>query len=174
MDNIVKRSDKVAFYGIPGDSGDTVFTRMKGFTELSTSKTPGEYTRQYVDEETERTSVVRYSPVMSFSFDEFTGDEVLADLAGIIDDEKLGSEAEREIIIVDFSKSSGDGFKAVKRKFSVIADSEGDSMDAYTYSGSFSACGEKVKGIATISEPTTGGNKQNAKVIAFTEDSVSE
>ena len=174
MDNMVKRSDKVAFYGIPDDSGKFAFTRMKGFTELSTSKTPGEYTRQSVDEETERTSVVRYSPVMSFSFDEFSGDAVLADLAGIIDDEKLGSDAEREIIVVDFSKEVGGGYKAVKRRSSDIADSEGDSMDAYTYSGSFSACGEKVKGVATISTPTSGGTKQNAQVITFVEDDLSE
>lgn len=166
---LIKRSDKVTFYGIPGESGNATFTRMKGFTELSTSKSPKEYTRQYVDEDTERTSVVGYSPVLSFSFDEFSGDAVLAELAEIIDGEKLGTDAERELVIVDFSKPSGDGFKAVKRRFTVVADSEGDGFDAYTYSGSFSACGEKVDGVATITQPASGGNKQTATVIEFTE-----
>ena len=44
---LVQRADKVAFY--KPKTGEKYF-RMKGFTGLSISKNPKEYTRQYVDE----------------------------------------------------------------------------------------------------------------------------
>lgn len=164
---MIKRSDKKTFYGIPGE-GAAAFTRMRHFSELSTSKNPGEYSRQYVDEPTERTDVVRYSPSISFNFDEYAGDAVLEDIVEIINKEKLGTDAQREIILVDFSKPSGDGFEAVKRTFSVIADSEGGSMDAYTYGGTFKAVGESVYGIATIATPE-GGDADSVETITFAE-----
>lgn len=172
METLVKRSDKVAFYGVPGENSVT-YTRMMGFTELSTSKNAGEYSRQYVDEDTERTDVVRYSPTTSFAFDEYTGDEVLTDIVDIIDNEKLGTDAQREIIQVDFSKPVTGGYAAIKRTVTVIADSEGDSMDAYTYSGSFSAVGSFVTGTAAVSTPT-GGTKKTAETITFTADTAGE
>lgn len=167
MEKMIKRSDKKTFYGIPGDAGAT-FTRMHHFSELSTSRNPGEYSRQYVDESTERTDVVRYSPSMSFNFDEYIGDKVLEDIVEIINKEKLGADAQREIILVDFSKPSGDGFEAVKRTFAVIADSEGGSNDAYTYGGTFKAVGASVYGVATIATPE-GGDSETVETIEFTE-----
>lgn len=44
----------------PGD-GKT-YTRMTGFTSMSESKNSTEYSRQYVDEASERSDVVGYSP----------------------------------------------------------------------------------------------------------------
>lgn len=165
---MINRSDKKAFYGVPSDAGEAVFTRLKFFTELSISKNPKEYTRQYIDERTEISDVVGYSPSLSYSFDDTEGDAVLEDIVTITNEEKLGIEAHREIIQVDFTKPSGDGFEAIKRKFAVIADSEGDSTDAYTYSGTFKAVGEKVSGIAVIEAPA-GGNKDTVEKITFTE-----
>lgn len=164
-----KRSDKKAFYGIPGDNS-TVFTRMKYFTEFSISKNPSEYARQYVDEDVERTDAVKYSPSASFSFDDHSDNAVLADIADIIDNEKVGTEAQREVIFVDFTKNSGNGFEAYKRTFAIIADSEGGSLDAYTYSGTFKSVGVQIKGIATISAPENG-NSSNVETIEFTENS---
>lgn len=147
---IVKRSDKVAFYGVPGTDGAVVYHRMKGFTELTTSKNASEYSRQYVDEEIETTTTSKYSPSISYAYDEYVGDEVQADIINITDNEIIGSEAIRDIILVNFT--DGDetkGYAAMKRPFSVIPDSEGGSMDAYTYSGTFKSAGEKVSGTAT-------------------------
>lgn len=163
-----KRSDKVAFYGVPGDNNSVTFTRMKGFTEFSTSKNAGEYSRQYVDEDTERTDVVRYSPKTSFAFDEYTDDTVLADIVDILDNEKLGTDAQREIIQVDFEDPVTGGYAAVKRTVTVIGDSEGDSMDAYTHSGTFAWIDAPVKGTAVIATPSSGGTKKNAETITFT------
>lgn len=141
---IVKRSSKVAFYGVPDGEG-VVYRRMSGFTELATSKNPIEYSRQYVDEEMEVTDVVGYSPSIAYSFDLFSDSAVHADIAKISNNEYVGSDAVREIVVVDiFSEDKA----AVKREFSVIPDSEGDSMDAYTYSGSFKVKSDKIFGTA--------------------------
>lgn len=169
-----KRSDKKAFYGVPGEGDVITFTRMKFFTELSVSKNPVEYSRQYVDEDAERTDVVGYGPSMSFAFDEYTGNVVLEDITSIIDEEKVGTEAQREIIIVDFSSPATDGgFVAYKRTYSIIADSEGDSMEAYTYSGSMNSIGDQIKGVAVIATPEKG-NSKTVETVTFTEDKSGE
>ena len=152
-DVIIKRSGKVAYYGIPGEDGVITYHRMRGFTEFSTSKNPKEYNRQYVDEDSERTDVVGYAPSVSYAFDEFKGNEIHGDIINITNNEKIGADAVRSIIVVDFSSGSADaGYSAIKRDFAVIPDSEGDSMDAYTYSGTFKANGDKTVGTCTVSE----------------------
>ena len=166
-EKMVKRSDKKAFYGIPGDNG-VIYTRMKHFTEISISKNPKEYARQYVDESQERTDVVGYSPSMSYSFDDFSGDEVLTDIVKITNNETLGTDAQREIIQVDFSRPADGGYEAIKRTFAVIADSEGGGTDNYTYSGTFKCVGSKVHGVATILTPANG-NSENVETVDFTE-----
>ena len=147
---LVKRSDKVSFLGCLKDSNET-FNRMRGFTTLSGSKNPTEYSRRYVDEEFETTDVTGYSPSLDFGFDQYIGDPVHEEMVSILDNEKLGTEARRNIVTVDFSQSAGEGsYKAVKREYAIIGDTEGDSMDAYTYSGTFRATGKRVVGTATV------------------------
>ena len=158
---LVKRSDKVAFYGIKAAEDDTyTYHRMQGFTDMSTSKNPIEYSRQYVDEDFEQADVVGYSPSIAYGFDQFAGNAVHEDIAKISDDELLGSAAIRPIVLVDLTKASG--VNAVKRDFAVIPDSEGDSTDAYTYSGNLKVKGDKIKGTATSAD--------GWKTITFTEE----
>lgn len=142
---IMKRSSKVAFYGVTGENG-VVYHRMSGFTEFATSKNPIEYSRQYVDEEMEVTDIVGYSPSISYSFDLFDDNPVHTDIADISDRELVGSGAVRRIIVVDVESAEK---TAVMREFAVIPDSEGDNIDVYTYSGSFKVKGSKVFGTAT-------------------------
>ncbi len=149
---LVKRSDKVSFLGCLADDSET-FNRMRGFTTLSGSKNPTEYSRRYVDEEFETTDVTGYSPSLDFGFDQYIGDPVHEEMVEILDNEKLGTEARRNIVTVDFSQEAGEGsYKAVKREYAIIGDAEGDSMDAYTYSGTFRATGKRVVGTATVDE----------------------
>lgn len=143
--DVTKRSDKVAFYGVPAEGGSYTFHRMKGFSDLSTSKNAKEYTRQYVDEEFEQTDVVGYSPSMSFTLDQMKDDPVHNDIVGIYNDEKLGIDAIRPIVIVDMLS---DTKEAISREYAVIADGEGNGMDAYVYSGTLKAKGKKIKGTA--------------------------
>ena len=141
---LVKRSDKVAFFGNMG-TGTETFNRMRGFTTLSGSKNPSEYSRQYVDEEFETTDVTGYSPSYDFGFDQFKGDLVHDEMVEILDGEKTGTEARRNI-----------------REWAIIGDSEGDSMDAYTYSGTLRATGKRITGTATLNS--------DSSVATFTPD----
>ena len=152
MKSLFKRCDKLAFYGVPKDDGTVIFKRMTGFTEISTSKNPKEYKRQYVDEEFEKSDVVGYSPQIAYSFDRFSGNDVHDDIVKITDDELLGTDAVRTIIMVDMKSGNEGQYKAISRNFSVIPDSEGSSMDAYTYSGSFKANSVKTSGTAVSSD----------------------
>lgn len=149
---LIKRSDKVSFLGCTKD-GEETFNRMRGFTTLSGAKNPTEYSRRYVDEEFETTDVTGYSPSLDFGFDQYSGDPVHDEMVGILDNEALGTEARRNIVTVDFSQEAGEGsYKAVKREYAIIGDAEGDSMDAYTYSGTFRSTGKRIVGTATVDE----------------------
>ena len=160
---LVKRSDKVSFFGNMS-TGTETFNRMRGFTTLSGSKNPKEYSRQYVDEEFEVTDVTGYSPSFEFGFDQYKDDVVHEEMVEILDSEKTGTEARRNIVTVDFSQPvQGGGYKATKRSYSIIGDTEGDSMDAYTYGGTFRATGKRITGTATLSN--------NNAVATFVADS---
>lgn len=158
---LIKRSDKVSFLGCISEGTET-FNRMRGFTTLSGAKNPTEYSRRYVDEEFETTDVTGYSPSLDFGFDQYSGDPVHDEMVKILDNEALGTEARRNIVTVDFSQETGEGsYKAVKREYAIIGDAEGDSMDAYTYSGTFRSTGKRIVGTATVDE--------NGAVATFTE-----
>ena len=159
---LIKRSDKVSFFGNM-NTGTETFNRMRGFTSLSGSKNPKEYTRQYVDEEFETSDVTGYSPSFAFGFDQYKGDLVHDEMVAILDGEKTGTEARRNIVTVDFSQPvNGGGYKATKREYAIIGDADGDSMDAYTYSGNLKATGKRITGVATLNS--------DSSVATFTAD----
>ena len=137
-----KRSDKVAFMDVNG-----TLTRMEGFTTYSQSKNPKEYSRQYVDQDFENTDVTGYSPQIAFGFDQYEGNTVHDKLVNILDGEKLGNDAIVTIVVVDITDAT-----ATKRDWTVVGDTEGDSMDAYTYSGNFRVKGDKMYGTATSTD----------------------
>ena len=148
---MIKRSEKLAFMEVTENS-ETVLRRMTGFTELSVSKNPKEYSRKYIDEIVERTSVVGYSPSISYKFDYEPDNSVHKEFAEIADMELTGDAAIKSIIIVDLTATDGlNGCKAIKRDFSIIPSNEGDDTDTYTCSGSMKAIGEIQTGTA-ISE----------------------
>lgn len=152
--NIVSRHEKVAFIGIPGADGTVTYHRLQGFTEISESKNPKEYSRKYVDEQSERSDITGYSPSMSYAFDEIVGNKVHECLVGIADGEKCGAAAVVAIVNVDLTKegSTAGSFQARKRNFTVVPDGAGDEEDAYTYSGEFKANGESISGTATTTD----------------------
>ncbi len=145
MSEIIKRCKKLAFYGVPSENDGYTYHRMKGFDEITTVKNPKEYTRQYIDEEFEQTDVVGYTPSITFGFDRFADDPVHTDLMGIFDGELVGADAVRPIVMVDLADGKN---SAILRDFAVIAENEGNGMEAYKYSGSFRVKGEKTFGTA--------------------------
>ena len=135
---IVGRYEKVNYLKVSDK-----WLRMQGFTDMSKSQNAQE----------ERTDIVGVSAEIGFAFDYHLNDEVHATIAKIFDDELIGAAAVVEIVTVDFtSAASGNSFKAISRKYAVIPDGEGDSTDAYTYSGTFKAQGDATKGNATLDE----------------------
>ncbi len=150
-EQLVKRSRKVAFMDISTTSIAN-FLRMTKFTEISKSKNPTEYSRSYVDEDGEVTDVTGYSEEISYNFDLHVGNLVHEKLVDITDNEKTGADALVRILQVDFTKPKGSGYEARLRTYSVVPDTEGDSTDAYTYSGAFRKNSGFTVGVATISD----------------------
>lgn len=172
-EKLTMRADRKMFYGVKGTSDTTTYTRMKGFTSMTESKNPIEYSRHYVDEKFERTDVVGMSSSYDFQFDLLSPNNVLTDIADIIDNEKLGTDAIRSFVSVDFNKpvSGSEGaYEAVERQYSIIGDSIGDGTDALVYSGNLKVQTDRVKGKATIATPT-GGDGDTVQTITFTPDS---
>ena len=128
------------------------FQRMRKFTDISTSKNPVEYNRQYVDEEGEDSDVVGYSEELGYAFDQYSNNPVHEKIVDITDNELTGDDAVVEILTLDKSKPNGEGFEARLRRYAVIPDSDGDSTDAYTYSGAFKKKGTFEKVVAKISD----------------------
>lgn len=147
---LVGRHKKVAFM----KTDDTTFTRMTGFTSMSEGKESKEYSRQYVDEATERTDVVGYATAISYEFDFYTNNLVHKTIAQIADDEITGTDAQVEILTVDLFETEATATTAPARlrTFSVIPDSSGDGTDALIYSGTFKAASDFSKGTATTTD----------------------
>lgn len=155
--DLVQRAEKLAFYGVPSSTGTGVtYTRMEGFTDLSNSKNPSEYSRRYVDETSDRVSTSGFAPSTSYAFDRYKGNPVLDDIISIHEGEKIGGAASRTIIQVDLTtvkeESGTITAKAIKRDYSVIPDADGGSNDALTYSGNFRAAGAFEEVTVTTSD----------------------
>lgn len=155
---IVARHKKLAFYGIPGESGKITYHRMTKFTSLGLSKNPKEYSREYVDEPNTEADIVGYAPSIGYAFDKHTENPVHEDIIKITDGELIGDEAVRTIILVDTTTG-----KALKRNYAILPSSEGDNINVYTYSGDF-----KSKGAMTIG---TAVSEDDWQTITFTENS---
>lgn len=154
INDIYKRKEVLAFLAVTStsNSGGTDVTtttnfRMRKFTSLSQSKNPQEYSRQYVDEDFQRADVVGYSPQIAYNFDYHYLNPVHTRIKDITDNELTGDDAVVDIIWAD--TVSGEAYK---RSYSVIPDTEGDNLNAYTYSGNFRARGAAVKGTAASSD----------------------
>lgn len=170
---VVLRANRKMFMGT-GGSAVSEYSRLVGFTSLSENKNPIEYSRKYVDETFETVDVTGMSSSFDFTFDMMTPNAVLDDIASIIDNEKLGTDAVREFVSVDFHKPVGDGFEAVKRAYSIIGSTVGGGTDALTYSGTLRVQDNIVKGVAKIKSPDNG-TESNVETITFTEgESVAE
>ena len=167
MNDLVMRADRKMFMGVVNNT-TTTYTRMRGFSSLTESKNPVEYSRKYVDEYSETVDVTGITSSYDFTFDLLSPNDVLADIADVIDSEKLGDETVRSFISVDFNKpASGGGYEAVKRDYAIIGSSVGDGTDGLVYSGTLRSKGTRTEGTATIATPE-GGDKETVETITFT------
>lgn len=147
----LKRSEKLAFLGVNSGSA-VIYHRLKNFTEFSVSKNPVNYTRQYVDEDFQRSDVVSYAPSISYSFDYDNENAAHAQIVKITDNELVGDAAIVDLVFVDLATDEGGTCDASLRKWSVIPDREGSDTDAYDYSGTFRTNGTRTNGSATSTD----------------------
>ena len=166
MPALVKRSRKVAFMDVSTTSIPN-FLRMTKFTEISKSKNSAEYSRRYVDEDGESTDITGYSEEIAYAFDQHTDNPVHDKIVDITDNEKTDADALVKILQVDFTKPKGTGFEARLRTYACVPDTEGDSTDAYTYSGAFRRNSNMTIGTATM-------NADNTKATFVAEQEVPE
>lgn len=147
---LVLRADVVSFMEVDGK-----YYRMKGFTDLPTSKETEEYSRKYVDEKSERTSSTSMTSSTDFTLDRYKYNPVHNRIQEVFDKELLADDATVNIVVVDFAKEiegqKGKYF-AIKRNHTIVPDSAGDGTDAYQYSGSFKANGSLIEGYAELEE----------------------
>lgn len=149
---IVKRHQRVAFMNTDTTGSAPKYERMTGFTSMKNAKNAQEYSRHYVDKESEDTDVVGYSPATEYSFDRHTNTPVHELIAKIHDGELTGSDALVDIIIVDlFTEGEEKKCVARKRTYAVIPDADGDGTDALIYSGSFKSKSDVETGSAVVS-----------------------
>ncbi len=118
----------------------------EGFTSLSESKNPKEYSRQYIHERTERTDIVGYAPSIAYSTDTYTENEVIAKIRAVTDDELIGTDAQVDIVNVNLFEGTEGAYVAYKRAYAIIPDAKADGVEALIYSGNFRAVGDVVKG----------------------------
>lgn len=143
---LVARHKRLAFM----KTADGKYVRMTGFTSLGESKEAKEYSRQYVDEATERADVVGYATGISYEFDRHTNTPVHETLAAISDDEIVGTDAQVTVVSVDLFSEKPDGSCVARlRTYSVIPDGSGDGTDALIYKGTLKAASEITHGTAT-------------------------
>ena len=164
---IVRRSQRVAFMDTDKTGSSPKFERMTSFTTLTNSKEPKEYSRQYVDEDAERSDVVGYAPSTEFSYDRHTDTPVHDRLSEIHDKELLGDDAHVDIVTVDlFTEDDQKRCLATKRTYAVIPDTDGDGTDAMIYSGTFKSVSGFTEGYVT--------SEDSWKTCTFTEGEIPE
>lgn len=146
--NIVQRADYVPFLECINDDGTSVFHRMEGFTDFGESKNPEEHESAFVDETTKRTNVISYSSSYGYTFEERTGIPAQEEILKIENDEVVGKEAVRRVIVVNMNTATGSGNGKLKamariRYYTIIPDSSAANQGLMTHSGNFKSNGEK-------------------------------
>lgn len=144
---LVKRSELVSFMEVISATSSTAsYVRMEGFTDITMSKNPMEYSRRYVDEDSERTDVMGYNESISYTLDRYSGQAAAEEIIKITENELTGTDAVRKIITVDMTTATGNGSGTISavariRPYTVVPDSMGGSTDCLTYSGNLKSNG---------------------------------
>ena len=63
----------------------------EGFTEFTENKNPREYSRQYINEASERTDLVGFAPSVTYAFDVYEDDPVQEKLLSLSRGEAVGA-----------------------------------------------------------------------------------
>ncbi len=140
---VVKRNEKVAFYG---HAGNGKYQRMEEFTQLYYQRNPK---LEYM----QGAKVTGYAPSLSYCFEQYRDNQVHSDIVALHDGEATDGKAVREIVFVDHTQPVGTKqFRAYLRSFTVAPEAEGEALRACRYSGTFYANGPVVRGTAATAD----------------------
>lgn len=141
--HLKKRSEKLVFMEVKSGSASG-YARLEGFTTQTFNANATEYSRHYMDEDTDRTDVTGYSESINYNFDQYIGQPALSEIVKITENELIGTDAVRNILVVDMtSNTSGGQYDATLRAYAIVPSSNGDTTDCMTYSGDFKSRGAK-------------------------------
>lgn len=157
MSNVLVTRNKRQSYMDTSDTATPEFNLIgDGFTSLSESKNATEYSRQYVHEATKRTDITGFAPSIAYSADVYSEDPVIVKIIDITDNERVGTDAQVDIVNVNLFEAgvTTGTYVAYKRTYSVIPANIGDGTDALIYTGTFKAVGDAVKGEFTLADKT--------------------
>jgi len=131
-----------------GTEGCPVWSLIgEGFTSLSEAKNPQQYSYHHFDEPCEFSDVVGYSPSMAFSIDVHSGDPVISTLIRIADHELVGTDARREILIINKWDPLAPGiYRAYRRLYAIASASRAAGTGVMTCSGTMHVCGRLMTG----------------------------
>lgn len=131
-----------------GDKPDGKFRLIgEGFTSFQESKNPQEYTRKYINYQTEKSDVIGYSPSIEYSCDCINGDPVVQEIVAITDGELVGNATHRQVVNVNLWEKGEDGkCPAVMREYAIIPGGKADGTEALIYTGTFKAAGDITTG----------------------------
>ena len=146
VNKLVQRNQWASYMDTGTSDAEEYNLMGDGFTSLTESKNPKEYSRQYVNMATEATDVVGYAPSIAYACDVYSGDPCIQKIMKITDDEAVGTDAQVPIVNVNLWTGTEEAREATRRMYSVIPDSKGDGTDALVISGNFKAVGDQVKG----------------------------
>ena len=140
---------QLAHYMNTGAEGTPTYSRIgEGVTDFTESKNAQEYTRQYIDDQSETTDVVGYSPSVAYSADIYTDDPVCQKLVAVTDGELVGNAAQVDVVTANEYEIEGEATTctAYKRTYSVVPDQKGGGVQALVYTGTLRAVGDQTVG----------------------------
>lgn len=153
---LVKRAELRSYMDVAESGASTPSFELigEGFTNLSESKNPQEYSRQYIHEYTERTDVVGYAPSIAYSVDIHTNNAVIKKIRDVTDKELTGNDAKVAVVTVNLFDGDETSAPAFKRDYNIIPDNKGDGTEALVYTGNLRAAGDIVQGTFNSSTKT--------------------
>lgn len=130
----------------------------KGWKKFSENPNAQTESTQYINDASETTDTVSYSPQYSFECDLMHSEPTIKKVYDIAKDRKTGSAAVVDMLIVDkFDKSGSDGSYVARREQLAVAVSSLDGTKKMSMSGNLNGQGDGVKGTFTPGSGDTSG-----------------
>lgn len=134
------------YYGIPDESGNTVFHYMnKGFTQLNEDGNAQTESEAYIGDKNASPSVTGYENSWSFEAQYIHGDPVCEDIRDIGTMQKTGTDAEREMVSIDLMQNGATEGTYKARKFKIAVETtppQGEPRSVTVMSGTIHQLGD--------------------------------